>query len=173
MLKYRPRVNGAAAVVANENESNSRKIAKQAAFFVGAFYAAWFFPTIFQIVLVTSGKIYFVLLFLTALFVPIQGLLNLIVFLRPKYIRYRKNCPDQFFLFAWTRLLRGQLAFRDNSRHGSTTELFPRVTFRKNFLKQSAEEEKMKDVSDSACAPSESRTSHDSLGNHIFVDNNV
>jgi hypothetical protein len=173
MLKYKSRVNGAAAVVANEYESNSRKIAKQAAYYVGAFYAAWFFPTIFRLVLVTGGKVHFALLFLTALIVPIQGLLNLIVFLRPKYIHYRKNCPDQFFLFAWTRLLRDQLAFHGDLRRDSTTELFPKVTIQNTFSKQSAEEEKMEEVSNSACAPSDSRASHDSLGNHIFVDNNV
>jgi hypothetical protein len=152
MLKYQPTADGTAAIFANENESNSRKIAKQAAYYVGAFYAAWFFPTIFQLVLVTSGKVHFALLFLTALCVPIQGLLNLIVFLRPKYIRYRKNCPEQFFLLVWTRVLRDQLAFRDDARRGSTIEFLPKDAFRNTLLKQAAEEEKMEEVADSARA---------------------
>ena len=90
----------------------SRQIAIQAAYFVGAFYVTWFFPTIFQLVLVTSGRVYFELLFLTAFFVPIQGLLNLIVFLRPKYGRYVRNNPDQSPFLAWFRMLRDELGGR-------------------------------------------------------------
>lgn len=87
----------------------SKQIAVQAAYYVGAFYATWFFPTIFQLVLVTKGKVFFALLFLTAFFIPIQGLLNLIVFVRPKYVRYVKNNPGQFFLLAWFRMLLAEL----------------------------------------------------------------
>lgn len=91
----------------------SKKTAIQAAYFVGAFYVTWFFPTVFQIVIVTTGKIYFPLLFLTAFFVPIQGLLNLIVFVRPKYVRYIKNNPDEFFLLAWFRMLLFELGCKN------------------------------------------------------------
>jgi hypothetical protein len=87
----------------------SRQTAVQAAFYVGAFYVTWFFPTVFQLVLVTSGDLYFILLFLTAFFVPIQGLLNLIVFVRPKYGRYVKRNPDQNTLLAWFRMIRAEL----------------------------------------------------------------
>jgi hypothetical protein len=173
MHKYQPRASVDAAIVAEIKESNSRKIAKQAAYYVGAFYAAWFFPTIFQLVLVTSGKVHFVLLFLAAVFVPIQGLLNLIVYLRPKYIHYRENCPEQFFFFAWTRLLWDQLCFRNDARHDSTSEFVPRITFRNSLLQQVAEEEKMEEVAESACAQRVNLSSHDSLGNHVSVDNNL
>ncbi|KAL3778378.1 hypothetical protein ACHAW5_000601 [Stephanodiscus triporus] len=92
-----------------------KKTAIQAAYYVGAFYVTWFFPTIFHLVLVTSGKVYFPLLFLTSFFVPIQGLLNLIVFVRPKYGRYVKNNPDQFFLLAWFRMILIELGCRKES----------------------------------------------------------
>jgi hypothetical protein len=87
----------------------SRKIAVQAAYYVGAFYVTWFFPTIFQLVLVTNGDAHFALLFLTAFFVPTEGLLNLIVFVRPKYGRYKRNNPDQFPLLAWFRVIQIEL----------------------------------------------------------------
>jgi len=48
------------------------RIRLQAFHYVGAFYVAWFFPTIFQLVIVSSGKFPFPLLFLTAFFVPCQ-----------------------------------------------------------------------------------------------------
>jgi len=85
------------------------------AYFVGAFYVAWFFPTVFQLVLVTRGKVYFPLLFLMAFFVPIQGLLNLIVFVHPKYGHYIKNNPDQFFLIAWLRMILVELGCKKES----------------------------------------------------------
>ena len=93
----------------------SKKTAIQAAYFVGAFYVTWFFPITFHLVLVTSGNVYFPLLFLTSFFVPIQGLLNLIVFVRPKYGRYVKNNPHQFFLLAWFRMILVELGCRKES----------------------------------------------------------
>ena len=87
----------------------SRQIAVQAAYYVGAFYATWFFPTVFQLVLVTSGDLYFALLFLTAFFVPTEGLLNLMVFVRPRYGRYMRKNPDQSPLLAWFRVIQIEL----------------------------------------------------------------
>ena len=102
--------------------SNYKRIQKQAFFYVGAFFVTWFFPTIFQLVIVISGKFPFSLLFLTALFVPIQGLLNLIVFIRPTFMRYRRAHPDEFFFPAWFRMLWQELKKDDNTagRHSST-----------------------------------------------------
>ncbi len=107
----------------------SRQIAIQAAYYVGAFYVAWIFPTIFQLVLVTSGEVYFVLLFLTAFFVPIKGLLNLIVFVRPKYGRYLRKNPDQFFVRAWFQMIWAELGCRTESSSGAVTSARSRVKF--------------------------------------------
>ena len=102
--------------------SNYKRIQKQAFFYVGAFFVTWFFPTTFQLVIVISGKFPFSLLFLTALFVPIQGLLNLIVFIRPTFMRYRRAHPGEFFLPAWFRMLWQELKKDGNAagRHSST-----------------------------------------------------
>ncbi|KAL7550167.1 hypothetical protein ACHAWF_013408, partial [Thalassiosira exigua] len=85
--------------------SNHKRIQKQAFFYVGAFFVTWFFPTIFQLAIVIGGEYPFTLMFLTALFVPIQGLLNLIVFIRPNYMRYRRSNPDELFISAWFQTL--------------------------------------------------------------------
>ena len=117
MERYLPTsIAGAPAASDRERVKRSRQIANQAAYYVGAFFVTWLFPTIFQLVLVTSGRLYFSLLFLTAFFVPIQGLLNLIVFMRPKYLRYVKNNPNQSFIFAWFRMMQAELGYGDKSQ---------------------------------------------------------
>lgn len=137
----------------SEMTSYHKRIAVQAFYYVGAFLISWFFPTIFQLVIVTTQTHPFPLLFLTALFVPIQGLLNLIVFIRPNYIRYRQDYPDGFFLFAWFRLLRLEIceeegyrvsSRRDNSRNGSKkTEM---IRWESRRTKEKEENEGLCDV---------------------------
>jgi hypothetical protein len=146
----------------------SRQIANQAAYYVGAFLVTWFFPTIFQLVLVTRGEGNFGLLILTAFFVPIQGLLNLIVFMRPKYLRYVKNNPHQFFIFAWFRMMQAELDFKDKPiARRSTTE---RSSFLSTFLQKNLHE----DNKDSIKVPVESQCSsvvvNEQSENHASVN---
>ena len=91
--------------------ANHKRIASQALAYLGAFYLAWFFPTLFQLVIVISGKYPFPLLFLTALFVPIQGVFNLIVFIAPKFERYRRRHleDNELYLLSWFRVLGHEL----------------------------------------------------------------
>ena len=86
-----------------------KRIAWQAVYYVGAFLVAWFWPTVFQIVIVSANIFPWWLLFLTALFVPCQGLLNLIVFVRPRYIQYRQKHPENLFIVAWFTMLKEEL----------------------------------------------------------------
>jgi len=86
-----------------------KRIAWQAVYYVGAFLVAWFWPTVFQIVIVSANIFPWWLLFLTALFVPCQGLLNLIVFVRPRYIQYRQKNPEKMFIVAWFTMLKEEL----------------------------------------------------------------
>ena len=56
---------------------------------LGAFYATWIFPTITRLVQVIIGSdTPFWLICLTACFVPIQGALNCVVYIRPRYKQY-------------------------------------------------------------------------------------
>jgi len=86
-----------------------KRIAWQAVYYVGAFLVAWFWPTVFQIVIVSANIFPWWLLFLTALFVPCQGLMNLIVFVRPRYIQYRQKNPEKMFIVAWFTMLKEEL----------------------------------------------------------------
>jgi len=104
-----------------EKMTQSKKVAMQAFHYVGAFFVTWTFPTLFQIVIVSASKFPFPLLFLTALFVPIQGLLNLIVFIRPKFIRYRTRYPAGNGLVAWFRMLHMEVKGTYDSDIGGAT----------------------------------------------------
>ncbi len=85
--------------------TQQRRVKKQASMYVGAFLITWLFPTLFQLVIVIAGKFPFPLLLLTATFVPIQGFLNLVVFLRPKFVRYKKSNPGVNTVEAWFEML--------------------------------------------------------------------
>lgn len=82
-----------------------KRVKNQASMYVGAFLITWLFPTLFQLVIVIAGKYPFPLLLLTATFVPIQGFLNLVVFLRPKFMRYKNANPGVNTVKAWFEML--------------------------------------------------------------------
>lgn len=105
------------------NSKRMKRSENQARLYVGAFFAAWTFPTIFQLVLVISGAIYYPLLLLTAVFVPIQGFLNMLVYMRGTYHKYRKANQNAFFLVVWGKMLWSTLNDKthNESLEGSTT----------------------------------------------------
>ena len=106
----RRRITEDARIAASKNKlSQSKRVAEQAMCYVGAFLVTWLFPTIFQLSIVISGTHPFPLLFLTALFVPIQGALNLIVFIRPKFKTYRRRNPDGYAIVVWFRMLYSEI----------------------------------------------------------------
>lgn len=72
----------------------SKKVAIQAALFVGALYLTWIFATITRIYQITTGNNNFVLLVLMAIFFPLQGFFNCLIYLRPRYLRCRSRNPD-------------------------------------------------------------------------------
>ena len=117
---------------ARRNVSNYKRIRTQASCYVGAFFITWFFPTIFQLVLVSSNNLLLPLLFLTALFVPIQGLLNLVVFLRPTYIKYRRIHLDEnegaltaWFQMMYQEIVKGEDAASQTTTHRQTSNDLP------------------------------------------------
>jgi hypothetical protein len=85
---------------------NANRFARQAALFVGAFYATWLFPTIYNLIILFGGPIYFSLLLLAALSLPIQGFLNFVVYLNPWHRQYKKKHPNiTFCLQSWLYML--------------------------------------------------------------------
>jgi len=102
------------------NLKNAKKFARQATLFVGVFYVTWLFPTIYNLVLLFGGPIYFSLLLLNALSLPVQGFLNFIVFINPRHLRYKKKHPDiTFFPQSWLYMLWEELLGESDSGSGT------------------------------------------------------
>jgi Tfp pilus assembly major pilin PilA len=79
-----------------EHLKHTTEILHQALYYMGAFLFTWIFPTIYQITfLVSHHKATYGLLFITAFIIPVQGLLNLIVYLRPKFVKQRRRHNKQ------------------------------------------------------------------------------
>lgn len=154
----RRRITEDARIAASKKKlSQSKRVAEQAMCYVGAFLVTWLFPTIFQLSIVISGTHPFPLLFLTALLVPIQGVLNLIVFIRPKFKTYRRRNPDGYAIVAWFCMLYSEITTNTTNnttpldlteRQNRISILLPRIidslksTRRKTALPSAEEGEK-------------------------------
>ena len=68
---------------------------QQGLFFSLAFIITWIFPTLTRLMQAITGSSPFWLILLMTIFLPMQGLINALVFLRPKYQAYRKNNPNR------------------------------------------------------------------------------
>ena len=79
------------------NASKSRQIAVQGMLYVCAFYITWLFPTIQRIMELSGSDQYFVVQLFDTILLPLQGLLNFTIYIRPKFMALRKNSPDSGF----------------------------------------------------------------------------
>lgn len=70
----------------------------QATFYVLSFYITWIFPTITRAMTAFGSVPPFWLLYVSVFFIPLQGLLNFLIYMRPRYRRYQKNHPEKTFL---------------------------------------------------------------------------
>lgn len=78
----------------SRKHERSTQIAVQGMLYVLAFYITWFFPSIQRITEFTADKNYFAVQMLDASLLPLQGLLNALIYVRPRFIRYRKKYPE-------------------------------------------------------------------------------
>lgn len=62
------------------NLERSRKMFFQALFYVSAFYATWWAPTLNRFIPMITGKSYFFFMLATTIFAPLQGFLNFLVY---------------------------------------------------------------------------------------------
>lgn len=74
-----------------QRRKNSRKVANQSMFYVGAFYITWIPATVNRLLQQTRGNTFFALALLMALLTPAQGFFNFLVYIRPKYLRFRSR----------------------------------------------------------------------------------
>eukprot|EP00580_Thalassiosira_gravida_P020530 CAMPEP_0201679794 /NCGR_PEP_ID=MMETSP0494-20130426/49319_1 /ASSEMBLY_ACC=CAM_ASM_000839 /TAXON_ID=420259 /ORGANISM="Thalassiosira gravida, Strain GMp14c1" /LENGTH=447 /DNA_ID=CAMNT_0048163387 /DNA_START=131 /DNA_END=1474 /DNA_ORIENTATION=+ len=115
----------------------SKKVAIQAGLFVGALYLTWIFTTITRIYQITTGNGNFVLLLLMAIFFPLQGFFNCIIYLRPRYLRTKSRNRDApmrrllyLTLYHESHPIHGLQLNRSDSGEGATNgyRLRPRET---------------------------------------------
>lgn len=72
----------------------SKKVAVQATFYCSVFLLTWSFGTVNRFTQLVGGKVPFPLRILQSFFAPLQGFFNCLVYLRPKYVAYRKKYPE-------------------------------------------------------------------------------
>lgn len=77
--------------------AKSKKIAVQGLLYVGAFYITWFFPTMSRITELVAKKNYFPIQFLDTFLIPLQGFFNFMIYIRPRYIKLRKENEEDGF----------------------------------------------------------------------------
>jgi len=73
--------------------SMSRMVAEQSTLYVLGFIFCWIGPTIFHLVGWLTGFKTFWVSLVIAIFTPLQGFLNAVIFARPTYMRIRKKHP--------------------------------------------------------------------------------
>lgn len=77
-----------------------KKVVSQAFVYVAAYFFPFLFPTIHYAYKSMAGRRSFVTWVLMATFMPLQGLFNSIVFIRPRFIALRHRHPEISFLKA-------------------------------------------------------------------------
>lgn len=106
------------------SESNGRKrqMVKQAFVYVIAYFLPFFFPIIFQITLVKKGKRNFIVWILVAIFMPLQGFFNCVVFIRPRILSYKKSNPDSSWTGAFLSTINAPSRLNRTSKKSSDME---------------------------------------------------
>lgn len=73
---------------------NRNNVAWQAFWYICSFYVTSLFNTILRLMQRIQQPVPFVLLLLMVIFHPMQGGWNLLIYMRPRYLRYREQNPD-------------------------------------------------------------------------------
>jgi len=81
----------------------SSHFAAQACFYIAVFFLTWIFPMVQWVLIEKTGKVYTPILFLQTIFVPLAGFFNFLVYLRPRYRKFRQDHPEISFVFAMSR----------------------------------------------------------------------
>lgn len=80
-----------------EKASKSRQIAIQGILYSCAFYFTWFFPTVQRSTELAANTNYYVVQFLECLLLPLQGLFNFAIYIRPRFIAFQSSNPQAGF----------------------------------------------------------------------------
>jgi membrane protein implicated in regulation of membrane protease activity len=74
-----------------KRRERSKQVATQGMWYLAPFYLTRIFPVLYQLVATIGKRHVPALAILTGFFIPFQGALNFIVYIRPRYLRYRKK----------------------------------------------------------------------------------
>lgn len=77
--------------------SLTSNVAWQAFYYVLAFYLAWIFPTTLRLLETLNKPVPYPIILFMAILLPMQGMLNGAVYVRPRYLRYRKKHRNKGF----------------------------------------------------------------------------
>ena len=75
----------------DQNHALSNCVAMQGIYFSGAYFLTWMFWCVYMVINTFFDVQPYWLWILNAIFLPLQGLYNLIVYLRPRYLRFRQE----------------------------------------------------------------------------------
>lgn len=79
---------------ANNYRGNTKKVATQAVLYIFAFYVTALFATIVRVFQAFSTNVPFWAIMCMTIFYPAQGFLNAMIYIRPRYLRYRQKHPE-------------------------------------------------------------------------------
>jgi len=69
----------------------STTVRKQAFYYVSAFYVTWLALTILRILQTTDVQVPYAIFVLAVILTPLQGFLNSLIYMKPRYLRYRRR----------------------------------------------------------------------------------
>ena len=98
----------------------SQQVAVQGICYIGAFYFTWICPTISKLLQTVGNTSNFSLTVMTGLLLPLQGFLNMLVYIRPRYLRAQGTKWERLRQAIWARpqqdaISRGLAAWRSKS----------------------------------------------------------
>ena len=104
-----------------QHSTKSKLVTSQALLYLLSFYIAWFFPSLTRIQksVTSEGIAYYHWVFLSAIFVPLQGMMNFIVYIRPKILQIRREKKRLATLKRRSEELAKRTTFQHPSTHGT------------------------------------------------------
>ena len=138
----------------------SQRVANQGFWYCGAFYATWFFPTVTRLVQVITGGAPYPLVIITAIFVPIQGFFNFIVYVHPRYKSLRMTM--------------GRTSTTTNSERWSSA-VWSSIKLGSRFFHRQPENRSLAadETADTKMGPDSTLSKHDGMQNESVIQQSV
>jgi hypothetical protein len=100
---------GVETTTSKKHRKRSTQFAHQAMLYVIIFFFTWFFPMLQTLFGVTRDDLYYPLILLSSMLSSMQGFSNAVIYLRPRWTRFRKFNPDiPFWTLVWIALTAGE-----------------------------------------------------------------